>query len=64
MATSLARHLADKHIPGGVDAFIAGQRAKGESWFDISLAIYDATNKLVKVTPESVRNWTLKGEAA
>jgi hypothetical protein len=64
MAQTLARHLAETHLPGGVDAFIAGQRAKGDSWFEVSLAIYDATNRLVRVTPETVRNWTLKGEVA
>lgn len=51
------RRLADKLIEGGVNRFIADRRTNGESWRTISLALRDATDGEIDITPETVRNW-------
>jgi hypothetical protein len=54
---SHARQLADALISGGVDQLVAERRAAGDSWREIARAIYDATDRKVDLTDETIRRW-------
>ena len=49
--------LADNLLPGGLEEFVLSRRAAGMSWRRIALAIYDATDRKIDPTHESIRSW-------
>lgn len=59
-----AWRYANSLIKGGLDAFLAAQRAAGASYYDIALELYLTTGREIKVTPETVRTWTQTSEDA
>lgn len=64
MPPTPTRRLADRLIKGGVDAFIAAQRAENKSWRLIARALFDTTKGEIDVTPETVRKWCTVTEDA
>lgn len=48
--------LADQLL-GGLEEFVLSRRAAGMSWRRIAIAIYDATDRKLMPTHESIRSW-------
>jgi len=56
MSTPLHR-LADTALQQPLAEFVAALRREGQSWYQVSTAIRDATKGEIDINPETLRGW-------
>ncbi len=57
MAPTPTQRLADLLIPGGLEEFVRSRRADGKAWRLVARDVYEATDRQIDVTYESLRSW-------
>lgn len=51
------QRLADHLLDGGLDEFVLSRRAQGRAWRFIARDLYEATDRGIDVTYETLRGW-------
>ncbi len=64
MAGTTTQRYATALLGRPVTDYIAEQKARGQSYLSIALALREATAGQVAVSDESIRQWHLRAEAA
>ena len=64
MTDTPTQKLASIILGQDVREWIVRRRSDGRSWRLISRDLYEATNKQVDVTHESIRSWVIESDAA
>ena len=64
MTDTPTQKLASIILGQDVREWITQRRSDGRSWRLISRDLYEATNRQVDVTHESIRSWVTEGEDA
>lgn len=49
--------LADTLLDDGIESFVRARRSEGASWRRIALDLWEATDRKVEVTHETLRSW-------
>lgn len=52
-----AQRNADRHVEGGIDAYVLDRRGTGQSWDSIARDLLEGTAGVVDVTGATLRNW-------